>query len=161
MARRGLLVDIGPLRRYPLFRRLWFGYLVTTLGNQLTVVAVAFEVFKLTHSSLDVGLVSLAQLGPLLVGSLFGGSIADAVDRRKLLLVTQVSLAMCSAGLTSDAMLRHPEVWPLFLVSAVAAGISSIDQPARAAVFIGLVGRDDYVSATALWQLLMQLGVVV
>ena len=61
MARRGLLVDIGPLRRYPLFRRLWFGYLVTTLGNQLTVVAVAFEVFKLTHSSLDVGLVSFVE----------------------------------------------------------------------------------------------------
>jgi MFS family permease len=161
MARRGLLVDIGPLQRYPLFRRLWFGYLVTTLGNQLTVVAVAFEVFRLTHSSLDVGLVSLAQLGPLLVGSLFGGSIADAVDRRKLLLVTQVSLALCSAGLATDAMLRQPAVWPLFFVSAVAAGISSIDQPALSAVFIKLVPREDYVSATALWQLLSQLGVVV
>jgi predicted MFS family arabinose efflux permease len=161
MLRRGWLVDIGPLRRYPQFRRLWFGYLVTTLGNQLTIVAVPFEVFRLTHSSLDVGLVSLTALGPLLVGSMFGGSIADAMDRRKLLLVTQVSLALCSAALASDAMLRHPAVWPLFLVSALAAGISSVDQPARSAVFITLVGREDYVSATALWQLLMQVGVVV
>jgi predicted MFS family arabinose efflux permease len=161
MARRGWLVDIGPLRRYPQFRRLWFGYLVTTLGNQLTIVAVPFEVFRLTHSSLDVGLVSLTALGPLLVGSMFGGSIADAMDRRKLLLVTQVSLALCSAGLASDTMLRHPAVWPLFFVSALAAGISSVDQPARSAVFITLVGREDYVSATALWQLLMQVGVVV
>src|SRR5580704_7226461 len=104
MARPGLLVDIAPLRRYPRFRRLWLGYLVSTLGNQITVVGVAFEVFRLTGSSLDVGLVSLTQLGPLLAGSMFGGSIADAMDRRKLLLITQVSLALCSAGLATDAM---------------------------------------------------------
>jgi MFS family permease len=118
-------------------------------------------VFRLTGSSLDVGLVSLAQLGPLLLGSMFGGSIADAVDRRKLLLVTQSSLALCSAGLAVDAMRHHPVLWPLFAISALAAGISSIDQPARSAVFITLVDRDDFVSATALWQLLMQVGVVV
>ncbi len=104
---------------------------------------------------------SLAQLGPLLLGSVFGGSIADAMDRRKLLLVTQASLAVCSAGLAADAMRHHPSVWPLFAISALAAGVSSIDQPARSAVFITLVDRDDFVSATALWQLLMQVGVVV
>lgn len=161
MARSGLLVDIAPLRRYPHFRRLWLGYLVSTLGNQITVVGVAFEVFRLTRSSLDVGLVSLAQLGPLLLGSMFGGSIADAMDRRKLLLITQTSLALCSAGLALDAMRHHPLVWPLFVISALAAAISSIDQPARSAIFITLVERDDFVSATALWQLLMQIGVVV
>ena len=161
MARPGLLVDIAPLRRYPRFRRLWLGYLVSTLGNQITVVGVAFEVFRLTGSSLDVGLVSLTQLGPLLLGSMFGGSIADAMDRRKLLLFTQTSLALCSVGLAVDAMRHHPLVWPLFAISALAAGISSIDQPARSAIFITLVERDDFVSATALWQLLMQIGVVV
>jgi MFS family permease len=161
MARSGLLVDIAPLRIYPQFRRLWFGYLVTTLGNQLTVVAVPFEVFRLTHSSLDVGLVSLTQLVPLIAGSMLGGSIADAVDRRKLLLVTQLSLAACSAALAFDAMQRHPSLWPLFAISALAAGVSSIDQPARSALFITLVSRDHYASATALWQLLMQVGVVV
>jgi MFS family permease len=161
VARPGLLVDLTPLRRYPRYRQLWFGYLVTTLGNQLTVVAVPFEVFRLTHSSLDVGLVSLAQLGPLIAGSMFGGAIADAVDRRKLLFFTQTSSAACSAGLAVDVMLRHPAIWPLFAVSALAAGISSIDQPARSALFITLVERDDYASATALWQLLMQVGVVV
>jgi MFS family permease len=161
MAGSGLFVDIGPLRRYPAFRRLWLGYLVSTLGNQITVVAVAFEVFRLTGSSLDVGLVSLTQLAPLLAGSMFGGSIADAMDRRKLLLITQTSLAACSAGLALDTTPKHAALWPLFVVSALAAGISSIDQPARSAVFITLVGSEDFVSATALWQLLMQVGVVV
>jgi len=161
MARKGLFVDIAPLRNYPAFRRLWLGYLVTTLGNQLTVVAVPFEVFRLTHSSLDVGLVSLTQLLPLIGGSMLGGSIADAVDRRKLLLITQCSLAACSAGLAINVMQKHPAVWPLFAISALAAGIASIDQPTRSALFITLVKRDDYASATALWQLLFQVGVVV
>lgn len=157
----GILVDITPLRRYPKFRLLWFGYLVTTLGNQMTVVAVPFEVFRLTRSSLDVGLVSLAQLIPLVAGSAVGGAIADAVDRRKLLLVTQVSLAACSAGLAVDAMQAHPQVWPLFAVSALAAGIQAVDQPTRTAALVALVDRDEYVSANALWQLLQQVGVVV
>jgi predicted MFS family arabinose efflux permease len=140
---------------------LWFGYLVTTLGNQLTVVGVPFEVFRLTHSSLDVGLVSLLQLVPLLVGSMIGGAIADAVDRRKLLLVTQLSLAACSAGLAINVMQRHPALWPLFAIAALAAGISSVDQPTRSALFISLVQREDYSSSNALTQILMQIGVVV
>ena len=85
MARGRLLVDLGPLRHSQAFRRLWAGYLVTTLGSQLTVVAIPYQVFRLTHSSFDVGLVGLAQIIPVLAGSLFGGSIADAVDRRRLL----------------------------------------------------------------------------
>ena len=79
MARGKLLVDLGPLRQSQAFRRLWGGYLVTTLGSQLTVVAVPYQVFRLTHSSLDVGLVGLAQIVPVLGGSLFGGSIAGSV----------------------------------------------------------------------------------
>ncbi len=83
--RRRLLADITPLRQYPQFRLLWSGYLVSTIGSQLTIVAVPFQVFRITHSSLDVGLLSLAQLGPLLIGSIIGGSIADATERRRLL----------------------------------------------------------------------------
>ena len=92
----------SPLRQSRAFRRLWGGYLVSTLGSQLTVVAVPYQVFRLTHSSLDVGLVGLAQILPVLAGSLFGGSIADAVDRRVLLLITQLSLAACSLGLALE-----------------------------------------------------------
>ena len=102
MARGRLFVDLSPLRQSRAFRRLWGGYLVSTLGSQLTVVAVPYQVFRLTHSSLDVGLVGLAQILPVLAGSLFGGSIADAVDRRVLLLITQLSLAACSLGLALE-----------------------------------------------------------
>ena len=154
MARGRLLVDLGPLRQSQAFRRLWGGYLVTTLGSQLTVVAIPYQVFKLTHSSLDVGLVGLAQITPVLAGSLFGGSIADAVDRRRLLLVTQLSLAACSVGLALNCSGGHPALWPLYALSALGSGVASIDTPTRSAVLATLVGRPMFASANALWQLL-------
>jgi predicted MFS family arabinose efflux permease len=155
-----LLVDVGPLRDSPPFRRLWSGYLVTTLGSQLTVVAVPYQVFRLTHSSFDVGLAGLAQFVPVLGGSLLGGSIADAVDRRRLLLATQLSLAGCSVGLALNSATGHPALWPLYLLSALGAGIVSVDNPTRQAVFVNLVDRPLFASANALWQLMFQVGQV-
>ena len=155
-----LLADITPLRRFPEFRRLWAGYLVSFVGTQLTMVAVPYQVYTLTHSSLFVGLLGLVQLGPLLIGSLVGGSVADAVDRRRLLIVTQLLLASTSVGLALDGSRAEPAVWPLFLLSALAAGFSGIDSPTRAAAISNLVDRPSYPAAFALWQLLNQVGLV-
>jgi predicted MFS family arabinose efflux permease len=160
MARGRLLVDLGPLRQSQAFRRLWSGYLVTTLGSQLTVVAVPYQVFKLTHSSLDVGLVGLVQIVPVLGGSLFGGSIADAIDRRRLLIVTQFLLAACSVGLALNSSGGQAALWPLYVLSALAAAVASIDSPTRSAVIANLVSRPMFASASALWQLLSQLSQV-
>ena len=160
MARGRLLVDLGPLRQSQAFRRLWSGYLVTTLGSQLTVVAVPYQVFKLTHSSLDVGLVGLVQIVPVLGGSLFGGSIADAIDRRRLLIVTQFLLAACSVGLALNSSGGQAALWPLYVLSALAAAVASIDSPTLSAVIANLVSRPMFASASALWQLLSQLSQV-
>ncbi|MGA3352196.1 MAG: MFS transporter [Acidimicrobiales bacterium] len=160
MARGRLFIDLGPMRQSQPFRRLWAGYLVTTLGSQLTVVAIPYQVYELTHSSFDVGLVGLAQILPVLGGSLFGGSIADAVDRRILLLSTQLSLALCSLGLALNSSHGHATLWPLYALSALGAGISSVDSPTRSAVLANLVGRPMFASANALWQLLYQVGQV-
>src|SRR5688500_6212458 len=103
--RRRMFADVSPLRDSPDFRRLYVGQLVSFVGTQLTTVAVPYQVFQLTDSSLQVGLVSLAQLGPLVVGSLAGGAIADSTDRRRLLLCTQVLMAITTAGLALNAML--------------------------------------------------------
>jgi MFS family permease len=103
-------------------------------------------------------LLGLAQLVPLLVCSLIGGSLADAVDRRKLLLVMQVLLAATSAGLALNAASDHPAVWPLYVFSAAAAGLSGIDAPTRSAVIPGLVGLDQVPAAAALQQTLIQVG---
>jgi hypothetical protein len=108
----GVLVDTGPLRRHPGFRRLWTGQLIASLGSQLTVVAVAYQTYRLTGSTAMVGLVSLSGLVPLLAGSVLGGPAVDAWDRRKVLLVTQVLLAVGAAGLAVNATLGPPRLWP-------------------------------------------------
>ena len=113
MADRRIFVDLSPLRRFPSFRRLWLGHLVSQLGSMLTSVAVPYQVYRLTRSSFAVGMVSLVQLGPLLIGSLLGGSVADAFDRRRILLGSQLTLAGCSAGLALNAMGGRPALWPL------------------------------------------------
>src|ERR1700690_2052344 len=86
---RGLLVDLEPVKRDRDFRMIWLGQLVNGLGRQVTVVALPFELWQLTHSSLSIGLLALVQMVPIVVFSLGGGAVADAVDRRLLLIVTQ------------------------------------------------------------------------
>jgi MFS family permease len=159
-ARRRLLADITPLRRYPQFRILWSGYLVSIVGSQLTVVAVPYQVFRITHSSLDVGLLSLAQLGPLLVASLVGGSLVDAVDRRHLLMVTELLLAGTSTGLGLDSLGGRPALWPLFVLTAIASAFSAVDSSGRSAMVASIVGPESYAASNALWQLLYQTGSV-
>src|SRR5438874_9220381 len=102
-AARRVFADITPLRVSPDFRRLWVGQLISFVGTQLTVVAVPYQVFLLTHSSLQVGLVSVAALVPLIAGSLFGGAVADSTDRRRILLLMEVLTALSSAGLAVNA----------------------------------------------------------
>jgi predicted MFS family arabinose efflux permease len=155
-----VLLDLAPLRRSRDFRLLTGGQLVSVLGTQLAAVAVPYQVYRLTGSSLDVGLVSLAQLLPLVAGGLGGGVIADAVDRRRLLMGVQVALAVCSAGLALNAG-HSPALWPLFVLPALAAGLAGLDDAAQSAIIPALVGRRDVPSANAMFQALFQLGLVV
>jgi MFS family permease len=102
------VVDASPLRRYRHFRRLWAGQVVSGMGSQLTLVAVSFQAYSLTHSTLVVGLISLVQLPPLLAGALWGGTLADAVDRKRVLVLTQIAMASAVGGLVINASLARP-----------------------------------------------------
>jgi hypothetical protein len=155
-----LFIDLTPLRRSRDFRYLIGGELVSVLGTQLTTVAVPYQVYRLTHSSLDVGLVSLAQLFPLIAGALLGGSVVDAMDRRRLLMVAQVLPALCSVGLALNADLG-PSLWPLFVLPALSAGFSPLDSAGRSAIVPRLVRRSELSTANAMFQALFQFGLVV
>jgi len=159
--RRRLLADLTPLRASRDYRVLFVGAGVSFLGRQLTVVAIPFQVYLMTRSSLAVGLVGLATVVPLVGLSLAGGAIADAVDRRKLLLVTQFLSAGTSAGLAVNAASAHPRLWPLYVLAALSAGLAGVDLPARNAIVPGLVGRELFPAAAALSQIQYQLGQVV
>ena len=157
---RHILLDLTPLRRSRDYRALVTGLGVSVLGNQLTTVAVPFQVYAITRSSLVVGLVSLTQLFPLIFGSLLGGSLVDAMDRRKLLIVVETIGALCSAALALNADLG-PRLWPLFLFPAITAALSGIDSSARNAMLPGLVGMELLPASNAIFQSLFQTGAIV
>jgi MFS family permease len=153
-------MDFTPLTVSRDFRWLLGGQLVSILGTQLTSVAVPYQVYQMTRSSLDVGLVSLAQLVPLIVGSLLGGSLVDSVDRRRLLAIVETLGALMTAGLALNADLLHA-LWPLFVFPAATAALGGIDSSARNAMVPGLVGLRLVPSANALFQSLFQMGGIV
>src|SRR5581483_11909596 len=111
----------GPLRRSRDLRLLFLGGGASFLGMMLTSVAVPFQVYRLTHSSLVVGLVSLAELAALLVTGLLGGVLADAVDRRRMLRITEAGLSVVTAGLLANSVVGH-SLAVIFLLPFVQAG---------------------------------------
>jgi MFS family permease len=150
---RGLLLDVEPLRRDRDFRFLWIGQVISGVGRQVTVVALPFQLYVLTGSTLAVGLLALVQLVPILIFALGGGAVADAVDRRRLLVVTQLTLAGTSAALFGLAMTPGAPVWGYYAIAFVAAGVGAIDQPARSSAVPRLVPRERLPGAIALNQL--------
>ncbi len=156
-----LFADVSPLRNSRNFRRLWTGQTVSGIGSQLTLVAVAFQAFDLTHSTLVVGMIGFAQLLPLLAGALWGGTLADAWDRKRVLTLTQVAMATAVAGLAVNAALDKPQVWVLFVCTAASAGFQGMDWPARRAALPMLVSDRDVRAAVALQTTTMALAMVV
>ncbi len=152
-------MDVSPLRRSRDLRCLVAGQLLATLGAQLTTVAVPYQVYLLTHSSLDVGLVSLAQVLPLIAGALLGGSLADAADRRRVLLGAQLLTALCSAALAVNAD-TGPALWPLFALPALAAGFTATTESGLSAILPNLVRRSEVATVNAMFQALFQIGQV-
>jgi len=104
---RGFVIDLEPLRRDADFRRLWTGQAVNTIGSQITRVALPYQVFVHTGSMAAIALLTLVQLIPIMLFSLSGGAIADAFDRRRVLLITQVGLAVSSAALVLLSLQRE------------------------------------------------------
>ena len=150
-------MDLTPLKVSRDYRTLIGGQLVSSLGVQLTAVAVPFQVYAMTRSSLYVGLVSLAQLIPLIIGSLWGGTLVDAMDRRKLLIIEEIIAAVMTAGLALNADLLH-SLWPLFVFPAATAALGGIDSSARNAMIPNLVGLQLIPASNALFQSLFQMG---
>ncbi|HVY26015.1 MAG TPA: MFS transporter [Polyangiaceae bacterium] len=155
-----MFLDVGPLRRSREFRLLYAGQTISFVGSMLTYVAIPYQVFQISHSSLWVGLLGTAQLAPLLVAALFGGALADAMDRRRLLLVSELALAACSAALVINARLAQPSLWALFVASAAMSAVNGFHRPALEAMTQEIVARDDQPAAAALGSLRFSLGAI-
>ncbi|HKG42636.1 MAG TPA: MFS transporter [Gaiellaceae bacterium] len=147
---RRLAIDLGPLRRHPAFRRLFIGQTISTFGSEIAAVAAPFQLYQLTHSTLQVGLLSLCELFPLLTLTIVGGAVADAVDKRRLLLVTEVLLAFVALGFAFNASLAEPRVWAIYLLVTLAMSVFSLGVAGMNSVIPRLVGDEELSAAIAI-----------
>ena len=149
---RRLAIDLTPLRVSRDFRLVWSGLLITSAGSQFTLVAVFVQVKILTGSAAAVGATGLAYVAGLVAGSLVGGAVLDAWDRRRLLMLAQVGLAAGSAILLGGAIAGTPPLWLIYAGLAVLAASSAIDGPTRSAMTTRLLGAPLMPAAQALNQ---------
>ena len=156
---RGVLADTRPLRT-PAFRRLWTANIITVIGAQLTVVAVPAQIYALTRSSACVGLTGVFGLVPLVVFGLYGGALADVLDRRRLLVVTTTGLIASSAAFWLQALFSLGSVWLLLGIFAVQQAFFAVNQPTRTAVLPRILPLEQLPAANALNMTVMQFGAI-
>jgi MFS family permease len=154
------MVDITPLRRHRDFRLLFIGRMVSFFGTMITSVAVPYQVYQLSHSVLLVGMLGLAELAAILIFALLGGALADAADRRLMVLLTEAGLMAGSLLLAGNSILAHPVLWLIFAIVIVQASFDSLQRPSLDALLPRLVDRDELRAAAALGNLRGTLGMI-
>jgi len=156
-----MILDITPLRKYRDYRLLYTGQLVSLFGSMVTTVAVPVQVYNLTQSSLMVGLLGTVQLVPLFIFALLGGAYADSMDRRRLLVISEILLALGSAALMINALIAHPSVILIFVVTAAMSALNGFHRPALDALTPRLVERQDLRAVAALGSLRFSISSIV
>jgi MFS family permease len=159
--RRRVTVDLTILRENPQFRLLLTGELFSAVGSQAALVAIPYQIYVLTHSPALVGLLGIAELGPLIAGSLLGGVAADRYDRRVVLRRAQIAVGLAAAGLATGALLGDPPVPLIFLLAAILAGAASVESVARASVVPRIAGPERLRAALSLNFGLYQVAAIV
>jgi MFS family permease len=154
-------MDLTPLRESRDFRLIFVAGTVFYLGGMVTYVAIPFQIYRLTGSNFTVGAIGLVELVPLVVFGLYGGALADHVDRRRLLVWTGVAQAGFTAILAVNAFRADPSITVIFVAAFLLAASSSLQRPSREALMPRTVRHDQIVAANALSSLGMNLGVLV
>ena len=153
-------VDTTPLRRHRDFRLLFIGRSVSFFGSMITFVAVPYQVYQLTHSTLLVGTLGLVELAALLVFAMLGGALADAADRRTMVLLSEAGLLVGSLLMAGNSVLTHPQLWLIFGVALLWGSLDALQRPSLDAMLPRLVERDELAAAGALMSLRGTLGMV-
>lgn len=146
---RSLAVDLTPLRARD-YRLLYIGQFVSLFGTAISYVVLPVQMYALTHSSLAVGLLGVAEFVPTLALAFLGGALADSVDRRRLILVSEIGMTLCCIGLAVNAAQPAPQAWVLFVSSAVVAGLNAVHRPALEALTPRLVPLEQMPAVAAL-----------
>ena len=155
-----LAIDFSPLRRYPDFRRLWLSGLISYFGSMFTYVALPFQVKQLTGSYLAVGLIGLVEIIPLVIFGLYGGVLADHMDRKKMIWATEFAALFLSSILLINALLPEPKLLLIYIVAALFSAVDGLQRPSADAILPRLVGHKDLPAASALMSLRWQAGMI-
>src|SRR5438067_4184379 len=153
LAPRGSLFAVLAYREY---RLLWSGQFLSMIGSRMQGAAILWQVFDLTHSPLALGAIGLVRAAALMSFALAGGVLADAIDRRRLMLITQSVLALLAAGLGIWSLIGLQHAWPIYVVTAMSAVAMAFDNPARQSMLPTLVPRDRLTNAVSLSSASMQ-----
>ena len=145
-----MLLDISPLRRNRDYRFVFTGQFVSAIGSFVTYVALPVQIYDLTHSSAVVGLLGTVQLVPLALTALWGGAVADALDRRRLLMWCELTLMLCALALVGNSLAPHPSVVVLFAVAAIMSAVSGFHSPALESLTPRLVAPAELQAVSAL-----------
>jgi len=155
---RALLPDLAPWRNSVDFRRLWVSGTISNFGSFLTFVALPVQLKELTGSAAAVGAIGAVELLPLLVFGLYGGALADALDKRKLIVWTEAGQGLLSAALLANALLPHPATWPLYVVAALSSALVSVQRPAMDSLWPRIVAHEHLPAAASLNSLRWTVG---
>ncbi len=153
-------IDITPLRRHRDFRLLFIGRLVSFFGSMISSVAVPYQVYQLTHSVVLVGSLGLVELAALFVFAMLGGALADARDRRTMVLLSELALMACSLVLAGNALLARPMVWLIFATAALWGALDALQRPSLDALLPRLVDRAELPAAAAIGNIRGTLGMI-
>lgn len=155
------LVDISPLRESLPYRALWFGQMISLLGSNMRLVAVAWQVYELTNSTVAVGMVGLVEVVPLITVSIIGGTFIDTGDRKRLIATCQVALMICSGALAVLSLTGTITVLWIYVLTGIASAFNAIDRPARSSLLPHVIPEGKMSSAMALRQVLFQTTTIV
>jgi MFS family permease len=155
------LINVKPLLKYRDYRLLFLGQTVSFLGSMVNYVAVPYQIYEITKSTFLVGLIGIAQLGPVLFFGLLGGSVADRLDRRRLLIVSELVMSVCALLLAINAFMAHPNVWAIFVLIFIMQSANAYHRPAMEAMSQKIVDSFDYAAIGALGSFRYSFGAIV
>lgn len=145
-----LAIDLTPLRTSRDFRLLFTGQFVSSFGSSISYVVLPWQMYQLTKSNFAVGMLGLAEFLPMLVMAFVGGALADFVDRRRLIVISEIGLTICCGLLVANALLPQPKVWLLFVVAALFAALNGVHRPAMEAMTPRLVAPEQIPAVASL-----------
>jgi MFS family permease len=154
-------IDISPLKKYPDFRNLWASGLISYLGSMVTYVAIPFQIKELTNSYIAVGIVGAIEIIPLILFGLYGGVLADYVDRKKMVWATEAAALVLSGILLLNSLSSEPKVWVIYVMAGLFASVDGLQRPSADAILPRIVGHKDLPAASALMSLRWQMGVII